>query len=162
MSQRKPSRRLQYQRILGTHLLAIRSGKKFEQKRVAARCGFDQGTLSKIELGKRGTSLESLLVLCDALGVDVFAVLISVAMQYRAERLSLDDGEYYFASPELRLLDALALYSGFPEHRLPAGPILPIGAHMPDEKPISEMTMTELVANQLDQEPIEESEKSDG
>ena len=134
MNQHKRSRRLQYQRILGSHLLAIRSGKKIEQQRVAAKCGIDQGTLSKIELGKGGTSPGSLVALCEALGVDVFDVLLAVAGQYRAERLSLDDGEYYFASPELRHLDALALYSGFPEHRLPAGPILPIGSHVPDEK----------------------------
>jgi hypothetical protein len=33
---------------------------------------------------------------------------------------------------------------------------------MPDEKPISEMTTTELLANQLDQEPVEEQERIEG
>ena len=32
---------------------------------------------------------------------------------------------------------------------------------MPDEKPISEMTITELLANQLDQESAEEQEKNE-
>jgi transcriptional regulator with XRE-family HTH domain len=162
LNQRKPSRRLQYQRILGSRLHSIRSAKKIDRSQLVDRYGFSHAMLCKIEAGRRGPSPESLLTLCDAFGVDVFGVLVDVAEQYRAERFSLDIGEYHFASPELRQLDALALYQGFPEHRLPAGPIQPIGAAMPDEKPISEMTTTELLANQLDQEPVEEQERIEG
>ncbi|WP_199444585.1 hypothetical protein [Umezawaea beigongshangensis] len=105
--------------------------------------------------------------------MDVFYVLLTVAQQYRAERLSPHDGEYHFASPELRLLDALAIYAGFPEHRLPAGPVLspavvdrqPIppvfavsesGTRVPDtDKSPLKTAMSELVANQTYQEEAE-------
>ena len=152
MNQRRVPRRLQYQRILGARLHAIRSVKKIDRTQLVRQHGFSPAMLCKIENGERSPSPGALLTMCDVFGVDVFGLLVDVAEQYRAERLSLDIGDYHFASPELRQLDALALYQGFPEHRLPAGPILPIGAPMPDDKPISEMTLTELLANQLDQE----------
>jgi transcriptional regulator with XRE-family HTH domain len=124
---RKPARRLQYHRILGARLHAIRAAKKIDRASLVENHGFTHAMLCKMERGTRGPSLESLLTLCDAYGVDVYRVLVEVAQQYRGERLSLNDGEYHFASADLRVLDALALFAGFPEDRLPAGGILPIG-----------------------------------
>jgi len=152
VNEHRVPRRLQYQRILGARLHAIRSLKKIDRAQLARRHGFSPAMLCKIEQGERCPSPGALLTLCDTFGVDLFGLLVDVAERYRAERLSLDIGDYHFASPEVRQLDALALYQGFPEHRLPAGPILPIGAPMPDDKPVSEMTLAELLANQLDQE----------
>lgn len=127
MNPRKPARRLQYHRILGARLHAIRAAKKIDRSSLVDNHGFTHAMLCKMERGTRGPSLESLLTLCDAYGVDVYRVLVEVAQQYRGERLSLNDGEYHFASADLRVLDALALFAGFPEDRLPAGGILPIG-----------------------------------
>jgi transcriptional regulator with XRE-family HTH domain len=125
---RKPARRLQYHRILGARLHAIRAAKKIDRASLVESRGFTHAMLCKMERGTRGPSLETLLTLCDAYGVDVYRVLVEVAQRYRGERLSLNDGEYDFASADLRVLDALALFAGFPEDRLPAGGILPIGA----------------------------------
>src|SRR5687767_12589874 len=125
---RKPARRLQYQRILGARMHAIRTARQIARASLVETNGFTHAMLCKMEPDVRGPSLETLVALCDAYGVDVFRVLVEVAQQYRGERMSLHEAEYHFASTELRVLDALALFAGFPERRLPAGAILSVEA----------------------------------
>jgi transcriptional regulator with XRE-family HTH domain len=55
--------------VIGKNLKAIRGAKGVSQEKLAALCLVDQATISNIELGRRGPSIEVLEILSKALQV---------------------------------------------------------------------------------------------
>ena len=84
------------------------------------KAGISTATVSKMEKGFRGPSLETLGRFCDALDVDLFDVLAEVGVAYRR---SCAPEVRVAACPYLRRFDGLALFAGVADDHLPDGPV---------------------------------------
>lgn len=56
---------------IGKRIAALRETKGWTTNRLANQCGLSQSFLRSVELGEKGISVESLSLLCDALGVSL-------------------------------------------------------------------------------------------
>ena len=56
---------------LGLALASLRKGKGWTQQSLAQKAGLRQATISRLENGVPGTTLETLLRVCAALGLDI-------------------------------------------------------------------------------------------
>ena len=114
MSRQEPRRsaqRVDYHRVLGKHLRALREARGITGLDLAERFGMSTAWVSKIENGQRGPSPSSLGHYCDALEIAVLDLLAQVGVSYRLHRNPLSARE---SSPATRWLDGLALYAGVP------------------------------------------------
>ena len=56
---------------IGKRIIALREAKGWSTNRLANQCGLSQSFLRSVELGEKGISVESLSLLCDALGISL-------------------------------------------------------------------------------------------
>lgn len=56
---------------IGKRITGLREEKGWTTNRLANQCGLSQSFLRSVELGEKGISVESLSLLCDALGVSL-------------------------------------------------------------------------------------------
>ncbi len=56
---------------IGKRIIALREERGWTTNRLANQCGLSQSFLRSVELGEKGISVESLSLLCDALGVSM-------------------------------------------------------------------------------------------
>lgn len=56
---------------IGKRIIVLREAKGWSTNRLANQCGLSQSFLRSVELGEKGISVESLSLLCDALGVSL-------------------------------------------------------------------------------------------
>ena len=56
---------------IGDRIIELREAKGLSTNRLANLCGLSQSFLRSVELGEKGISVESLGLLCDALGVSL-------------------------------------------------------------------------------------------
>jgi len=56
---------------IGKRIIALRETKGWSTNRLANQCGLSQSFLRSVELGEKGISVESLSLLCDALGISL-------------------------------------------------------------------------------------------
>lgn len=57
----------------GKRITALREEKGWTTNRLANQCGLSQSFLRSVELGERGITVASLELVCDALGVTLYA-----------------------------------------------------------------------------------------
>lgn len=113
-------KRAAYLGVLGRHMRALRKERKLQGPDMQRKAGVSTATVSKMEKGFRGPSLETLGRFCDALEVDLFDVLAEVGAAYRR---SCAPEARVTACPYLRRFDGLALFAGAADDHLPDGPI---------------------------------------
>ena len=56
---------------IGKRIITLREAKGWSTNRLANQCGLSQSFLRSVELGEKGISVESLSLLCDALGISL-------------------------------------------------------------------------------------------
>lgn len=56
---------------IGKRIVALREKKGWTTNRLANACGLSQSFLRSVELGEKGISVESLSLVCDAMGVSL-------------------------------------------------------------------------------------------
>lgn len=56
---------------IGKHITELREAKGWSTNRLANVCGLSQSFLRSVEMGEKGISVESLRLLCEALGVSL-------------------------------------------------------------------------------------------
>ena len=56
---------------IGKRIIELRERKKWTTNKLANQCGLSQSFLRSVELGEKGISVESLSLICDALGVSL-------------------------------------------------------------------------------------------
>lgn len=56
---------------IGKRIIALREAKGWTTNRLANQCGLSQSFLRSVEMGEKGISVESLSLLCDALGISL-------------------------------------------------------------------------------------------
>lgn len=62
-----PARR----RVIGDRIRAARVAARLTQEEVAGRCGLDRKTVNRLEQGRTSPLLDHLLLIADAIGVDL-------------------------------------------------------------------------------------------
>lgn len=81
---------------VGKRIIALREEKGWTTNRLANQCGLSQSFLRSVELEEKGISVESLSLICDALGVSMKAFFdfptgeetLEDALRRRLERLT--------------------------------------------------------------------------
>ena len=58
---------------IGKRIASLRQEKHWTTNRLANQCGLSQSFLRSVELGEKGISVESLGLICDALGISLQA-----------------------------------------------------------------------------------------
>lgn len=62
-------------RVIGDRLRAARLHRDFTQERLAERAGVDRQAVNRIEMGHQSPRLDTLLLIADALGVSLAALV---------------------------------------------------------------------------------------
>ena len=56
---------------IGKRIIVLRERKGWSTNRLANLCGLSQSFLRAVELGEKGISVESLALVCDAMGISL-------------------------------------------------------------------------------------------
>jgi transcriptional regulator with XRE-family HTH domain len=65
-----------YKTIVGDNIRGFRHRKDWTQEKLAVRTGLSNDYISRLELGKEGVSLDTIVTICKALKVDPYLLLI--------------------------------------------------------------------------------------
>lgn len=90
----------------GEYVKELRIKKGFNQTELAALIGLDSGGLSKVENGKKQLKEEKLILLSEAVGVD----LAKIKIEYFSEKFAKDSFQYECSETVFQVAEEKARY----------------------------------------------------